>query len=88
MRKPKIKPLIPFIGGSSQIMLLLGLGHAVPRRLAPPVDVHVEELGADEQRDVVYCEPDQHFVACVVEGFVRGAVDVCAYDLWWERCRG
>lgn len=52
MRKPEIKPLVPFISRRVQIMLPLLLRHRVPLLVAALVPPDVVRLGQKVQRNV------------------------------------
>ena len=67
MCKPKVQTLVASILSGCEIKVFLFLGHGIPLCGSLLVDVHIEELCANEEDNVEACNGDEHFVTSVVE---------------------
>jgi hypothetical protein len=68
MRKSKVQPLIPFIGGRLQILQLLFMRQGIPLSLAALVAPDIIRLGKQVQADVADCNAKESPVASSVIG--------------------
>jgi hypothetical protein len=70
-------PLVPFIGSSLKIVVLLLLCHHTPLLVAFVVPPHIVILSPNDECEVPRHEPEQNLVAAAVERLIIVSVDLC-----------
>ncbi len=62
--KPEVEALVAAICRVGKVVFLLRLRHGIPLAIATLVDVDIEELGRDQEDEIVASDADEDFVAC------------------------